>query len=110
MIFMNKYSKVQKYNKLVRDNVPKIISDNGKNPKTHIANKKEYWTKLKEELIEETKEFCEDNKKEEIADILEVIDTIYKFKKWNKKEILKIQKTKRKVQGSFNKRIILEKS
>ena len=107
---MDKYNKIKKYNKLVRDKIPKIIKLDGKTPITHIAKETEYWLKLKEKLIEEVNEFIEDESKDEIADILEVVDAICKFKKYNKKEILKIQKDKRKERGSFNKRIILEKS
>jgi predicted house-cleaning noncanonical NTP pyrophosphatase (MazG superfamily) len=107
---MDKYNKVKKYNKLVRDKIPQHIKSLGKPCDYHIANDKEYWLKLKEKLIEEVNEFNKEESKDELADILEVIDAICKFKKYNKKEISKIQKQKRKERGSFNKRIILEKS
>ena len=44
------------FNKLVLDKVPdNWDSKYGKNPKTHIANEEEFYNKLKEKLLEETR-------------------------------------------------------
>ena len=94
--------------KLVRDNIPNIIKNKGESPKFHIANDKEYWSSLKEKLKEETNEFIESESKEEFADILEVIEAISKFKKFNKKEIINIKENKAKLKGKFKKGFILE--
>ncbi|MEK6925007.1 MAG: nucleoside triphosphate pyrophosphohydrolase [Nanoarchaeota archaeon] len=94
--------------KLVRDNIPQIIKSKEENPKFYIADNKEYWSSLKDKLKEETNEFIKSESKEEFADILEVIDAIGKFKKFNKKEILEIKNKKAKLRGKFNKRFILE--
>lgn len=97
-----------KYNKLIRDKIPEIISGKGEILKTHIAEEKEYWEKLKEKLLEETNEFLEDSNKEELADILEVIDSICKFKGYAMKDIKNIQEKKRLKRGGFDKGIILD--
>lgn len=97
-----------KYNKLVRDKIPEIIKDDGKIPITHIASKKEYQQKLLEKLQEEVLEFLKDQKAEELADILEVIDAICKLKKINLEKLQKIKQQKAKNRGGFKKRIILE--
>lgn len=97
-----------KYNKLVRDKIPEIIKGKRKIPKTHIADDKEYWEKLKDKLTEETNEFFKENNEEELADILEVIEAIFKFKKYDKKKIEEIKKEKVNKRGGFDKKIILD--
>ena len=68
-----------KYNKLVRDKIPQIIMADNKKPITHIAGDEEYWRKLKEKLYEEVDEFTKNDKPEEIADIMEVIEAIINY-------------------------------
>lgn len=96
-------------NKLVRDKIPEIIKNNdGKDPKIHVAEKEEYWKKLKEKIFEEVNEFLESENKEELADILEVIYAIAKFKEYNIEDIENTRKIKAETRGGFDKKIILE--
>ena len=99
-----------KYNKLVRDKIPEILEKKGVKYKIHIAGKKEYWEKLKEKLSEEIKEFSKSETIEEFADILEVLDAIRDYKKFNRKKLGSVRKKKAKERGGFKKRIILEES
>ncbi len=97
-----------KYNKLVRDKIPEIIKKKGETPLTHIASNEEYWKKLKEKLSEEVDEFLNEDNKEELVDVLEVIDAICYFKGLSKEELNVIKKEKQKKRGGFKDRIILD--
>ncbi len=99
-----------KCNKLVRDRIPEIIKQKGKVPITHIADDKEYWQKLKEKLQEEVDEFIEDNNKEELADILEVVYAICDFKKIDKEKLEILRKKKAEERGRFKDKIILDET
>lgn len=99
-----------KYNKLVRDKIPEYIKSQGGVPITHVADDKEYWEKLKEKLLEEIKEFFENEVIEEMADIQEVIDAVCDYKNFTKENIDTVRKKKAEERGVFNNKIILEES
>lgn len=99
-----------KYNKLVRDKIPEYIRKKGGNPITHIADDAEYWQKLKDKLLEELEEFKKDEDIEEFADLLEVIDTVAEYKKFDRNEIERIKNKKAVERGKFKDRIILDES
>ena len=102
---------LMEFNKLVRDKIPDNWNPKyGKNPKTHIAEDKEFYEKLKEKLLEETKEFLREDNENEIADILEVIYALCDYKEISKENIESIRKNREMKSGAFKKRIILEKS
>ena len=76
------------YNKLVRDNILEIISNNNQKSSYHIATDEEYKNKLLEKLQEEVCEFITDKNEEELADIFEVIEhiiTAFNFNKFFRK-------------------------
>jgi|SRR3989344_2089510 len=97
-----------KYNKLIRDKIPEIIKNNGKNPITHIASDNEYWESLKEKLKEEVIEFDKDSNEEEFADVLEVLEAIKDFKNFNQNNIEEIKEKKAEERGKFKKKLILD--
>ena len=59
---------------------------------------------------EEVKEFNEAENIEELADILEVMDAIRDYKKFNSTEVSRIKDKKAQERGKFKKRIILDES
>ncbi|RLF07236.1 MAG: phosphoribosyl-ATP pyrophosphohydrolase [Thermoprotei archaeon] len=79
----------------------------GKIPVTRIASEEEFWEKLKEKLKEEIEEFLENERIEELADILQVIYEIAKLKGVSLEELEAVRRRKEKERGGFNRRIIL---
>lgn len=99
---------IKYYDKLVRDEIPSVIEKAGKSLKMRILNKKETKDYLKLKLFEEVQEFNRDSSEEEVADILEVVDSIISEFGLNRKKIEKIKEKKLKERGGFSKRILLE--
>ena len=64
------------YNKLVRDNILEIISNNNQKSSYHIATDEEYKNKLLEKLQEEVCEFITDKNEEELADIFKLLNIL----------------------------------
>lgn len=101
------------YPKLVRDKIPAIVLKNtGKTVKHKILAKDSDFLKyLCKKAIEEARELeyslKKGNTKEEIADILEIIETIINLKRWKWSDVKKLQKEKRKKNGGFRKRILM---
>jgi len=96
--------------KLVRDKIPEIIKESGRNPITHIADDSEHWNRLRDKLLEEVKEFIEDgDEKEEIADIFEVLYAIMDFRNINKQEVEELRVNKEKEKGGFKEKIVLDR-
>ncbi len=100
------------YNKLVRDNIPNIICENGENPITRILNDEEYKHSLEEKLLEECHEVINSRGKErleELADVLEVIKSLAEAEESSLEHVIELANKKRKSRGGFNEKIFLEK-
>lgn len=97
------------YNKLVRDKiVDNINGQDGKNATYRILGDDEYLYELNKKIIEEANEFVEANDAEELADLMEVIETIIKVKNLTWDEVRKIQMEKKEKKGGFDNKIYLE--
>ena len=97
------------YNKLVRDKIPNEINcTKGRKAVYRIMDNDEYLKELNRKLLEEAHEFIEENDIEELADVMEVIETITKLKNIKWEELRKIQNEKKNKKGSFNEKIYLE--
>lgn len=94
-------------NKLVRDLIPNIIRNKSQEPVGYIADAEEYKNRLIDKLLEEVTEFREAKSIEELADVLEVIDSIYEAFQFKKGEVQKVKENKNAERGGFSNRYIL---
>ncbi len=95
----------QEHNKLIRDRIPEIIRQAGRECEVKTMSQSEYHQALLNKLVEEAKEAAEakpNNLVEELADIYEVIDAILTNLKIDKDLVLAKQKQKRQEKGGFN--------
>ena len=100
------------YYKLVRDNIPDIITSNEETPVTRILDEDEYKKALEEKLVEEQEEVLSssgDERCEELADMVEVIRSMAKLEGKTLEEIVAIADAKKLKRGGFDDRIYLEK-
>jgi predicted house-cleaning noncanonical NTP pyrophosphatase (MazG superfamily) len=109
------------FNKLVRDNMVDIYEHDVQNKISASDYKVRYMTpeetleKLKDKLLEESQEVFEaygledkTNLKEEMADVIEVIDAMLFHNQISLEEVLAIRDAKRAKKGGFEKGIFLE--
>ena len=100
------------YNKLVRDKIPNIIKEKGEIPVVRILDEDEYKKELEKKLYEEYKEVIEstnDERVEELADMLEVIRALANLENKNLNDIIKVADKKLEKRGAFEEKIFLEK-
>lgn len=101
------------YNKLVRDEIPSIIINNGGTPYTKILNDNDYKLELEKKLLEEYNEVINTKKTEErieeLADMLEVIESLAHIEGKTLTDIIEVAKKKKDKRGGFDKKVFLEK-
>lgn len=101
----------EKYKKLVRDRIPEIISEAGKECKTETFSEIQYRFALRDKLIEEALEvkavLNDEDLIKELADLFEVIEAILQESGISKEAVLAEQKKRRNERGGFEKRIKL---
>lgn len=103
-----------KYNKLIRDKIVEKIEKNWWTAVHHTATDEEFERKLKEKLVEESKELIEakniEEIKNELADVLKVTEEIMKLHNISEEELKIIKQKKDEKAGGFDKRIILDEA
>lgn len=96
--------------KLIRDRIPDLFSSDEVRFQTEILDQACYLKELKEKLKEETFEILnastKEELKEELADVLEVIDSIIKAEGLSWDEIKQMQERKREIKGGFDLRLL----
>ena len=94
------------FNKLVRSNLPTRMIDEGVLVNSRALSSQEYIEKLKEKIIEESKEVVESDTREnlviELADLVEVIHSLAKAQKIDIEEIERARLEKSKINGHFS--------
>ena len=95
--------------KLVRDLIPAILQKKGEKPNFYVAEDSQFEKKLFDKLLEEIMEFSQDHSIEEFADVMEVLESIRKLKKYTWDEIDTFRNQKRIEKGGFDKKLVLIK-
>ena len=96
--------------KLVRDKIPDLIIESGKNPEYYVESDKEkYEQRLFDKMREELQEFADNPCIEEAADMYEVWFSIIRH--WNMLpiDVISCANKKRSERGGFTDRIVLQK-
>ncbi|MFC4022318.1 phosphoribosyl-ATP pyrophosphohydrolase [Oceanobacillus longus] len=99
------------YNKLVRDRIPEIIKNSGKDLKTETLNHDRYILELKKKLYEEVEEYqqaaTQKDALEELADVLELMHALTNVHGSSIEEVEKIRAKKAEKRGGFDEKIFL---
>ena len=95
------------YNKLVRDLIPDIIEESGSECRTRILSDKEYLEMIDAKLDEELAEYHQDQNIEELADLLELIQSAAVARGYTLEELETVRAEKAKKRGGFEKKIFL---
>lgn len=95
------------YNKLVRDRIPQLIRDSGRECTSRILSEAEYFDALINKIIEEIEEYRVSGNEEELADVFEVLDCLVALKEYEPMHIDYLKLIRREARGSFKDRVLL---
>jgi len=99
---------VIKYDKLVRDKIPEIIEKSGKKAIVEVLDNHTYKKYLDIKLGEELQEYLSADSADELADLVEVVYAILKYKGIDVKDFETIRNRKAQERGAFDKRLLLK--
>jgi predicted house-cleaning noncanonical NTP pyrophosphatase (MazG superfamily) len=100
----------QEHNKLVRDLIPEIIRQAGRQCDSIILSESEYRQALRDKLLEEAQEAATANREdliEELADLLDVIDALIESHHISQESIVLTRDQKRAEKGGFTQKVKL---
>lgn len=95
------------YNKLVRDRIPQLIKDSGRDFTSRILSGEEYFDALIDKIIEEIEEYRVSGNEEELADVYEALDCLVQLKEYEPMHLDYLQLVRREARGSFKDRVLL---
>jgi len=99
---------VKTYNKLVRDKIPQIIQQSGKQAIIEEVSGEEYLELLNAKLGEELQEYIDSESVKELADLVEVVYAILEYKDVSLREFEVIRNRKVEERGAFKKKLLLK--
>ncbi|RDZ43480.1 hypothetical protein C5B86_10555 [Haloferax sp. Atlit-19N] len=99
----------REYDKLVRDDIPRIVRESGETPVVHVADDEEFDRRLREKLVEEAEEFAESGRVEELADVYAVVDAVLARRDEDWKTVQTVAREKATERGGFEDGIVLER-
>ena len=99
---------IKKYDKLVRDKIPEIISAQGKKCCTVVMDNEAYLKMVDKKLGEELEEYYKDGSIEELADLLEVLYAAAAARGYTLDELERVRKEKLLKRGGFEKKLLLK--
>ena len=99
---------VKVYNKLIRDKIPQIIEQSGKQAVTEVVSGEEYLKLLNAKLGEELREYLDSQSVEELADLVEVVYAILDCKNVSLQDFESIRQQKVNERGAFQDRLLLK--
>lgn len=99
------------YHKLVRDRIPEIIRQSGKECRARVLAGEELLLHLRDKLQEETAEYLDATSDqaslEELADVVSVIEALLSLHGADWTTLMKVKATKDKARGGFTRGIFL---
>ena len=98
---------MKRYDKLVRDRIPQIIRDGGRDCRTRTLSQEEYVARLHDKLREELDEYLASGEMEELADLCEVIRAVAAARGSSMEDIEALRARKAQQRGGFDARTLL---
>ncbi|MFC6225658.1 phosphoribosyl-ATP pyrophosphohydrolase [Hymenobacter artigasi] len=99
------------YPKLVRDRIPVIIAESGRQCRTTVLTKPVFLVALRAKLVEEALEVQAAMSEElltELADVLEVVEALLTTYGFTQAQVHAVQQQRRQTRGGFESRRQLE--
>lgn len=99
------------YHKLIRDRIPAIIAETGRQCRTSVLTEPDFRAALLAKLVEEAQEVQTATPEElvtELADILEVFDTILAMHGLTLAQVQAEQQQRHQTRGGFESRLQLD--
>jgi len=103
-----KMSKTTVYNKLVRDRIPELVRESGRECTIEVVDEEAYLLLLEKKLQEELSSYQQKKSLEELADLLEVLGAVVRARGSSWEELTAIRKRRKEQYGGYDKKYLLK--